>query len=111
MQDRAVTRVAPQLAQIVEQGVREGVFDTPIPDRAGELALRFASALSERSAHLLLKLKDRPEVIADIRQLFDDVEYGMERIIGAPDGTISMLDREALQQLMETVVEPERSME
>ncbi|MFW6215362.1 MAG: TetR/AcrR family transcriptional regulator [Alkalispirochaetaceae bacterium] len=93
MSDRSVRIMSPILARIVNQGVREGVFETPIPDRAGELALRLANALGEEAAELFRRLPDEPEAVSRIDAIFAEVEYGMERLIGAPPGTILMVDR------------------
>lgn len=101
MAERSIRMVAPILARIVRQGVEEGVFDTPIPDRAGELALRLSNALGEEAAWLFRRLPREPEVVREIDAVFADVEYGMERLIGAPAGTIIMVDRSDLYALGE----------
>ncbi len=100
--ERTILLVSPILATMVRQGVEEGVFDTPIPDRAGELALRLATALSEQSASLFLELLDDPSAADSIAELSDDIEYAVERLIGAPDGTITILNREDLYRLADS---------
>lgn len=97
--ERTISIVSPFLATMVRQGVQEGAFDTPIPDRAGELALRLSTALSQKSAALFLELLKNPSAADRIDALSRDIEYAMERLIGAPSGTITILDRDDLYQL------------
>ena len=42
-----IKRVAPLLGQIIQQGIREGVFNTPYPDQAGEVILTLMQGLGE----------------------------------------------------------------
>jgi AcrR family transcriptional regulator len=100
--ERTTLLVSPILATMVRQGVEEGVFETPIPDRAGELALRLATALTEQSASLFLELLDDPSAADRIAELSSDIEYAVERLIGAPEGTISILNRADLYRLAES---------
>lgn len=97
--EQTIMLVSPILARMVRQGVDEGTFDTPIPDRAGELALRLSTALSEQSATLFLELLEDPSAAGRIDALSNDIEYAVERLIGAPNGTITILDREDLYRL------------
>lgn len=97
--ERTISIVSPLLSAMVRQGVEEGSFDTPIPDRAGELALRLSTALSGRSAALFLELREDPSAADRIDALSRDIEYAMERLIGAPSGTITILDRDDLYRL------------
>jgi AcrR family transcriptional regulator len=105
--ERTISIVSPLLAVMVRQGVEEGDFDTPIPDRAGELALRLATALSEQSAALFLELLKDPAAADRIDALSRDIEYAMERLIGAPAGTITVLNREDLYKLAGSVASKE----
>lgn len=105
--ERTVSIVSPLLAAMVRQGVEEGAFDTPIPDRAGELALRLATALSEQSAALFLELLEDPTAAERIDALSRDIEYAMERLIGARSGTITILNRDDLYQLAGSVANKE----
>lgn len=101
MSERSIAISAPLLAEIIRQGVNEGAFDTPIPERAGELALRLATAVADEAATLFFRLPEDPSVVPEIETVFEDLEYGMERLIGAPAGTVSMFDRKDLYSLLQ----------
>lgn len=103
MSDRSIAVSAPLLAKIIRQGVDEGLFDTPIPERAGELALRLATAVADEAATEFFRLPEDSTVLPRIESIFEDLEYGMERLIGAPAGTISMFNRSDLYSLVEPV--------
>ena len=101
--NRSIEAVVVPLPRIVRQGVAEGLFDTPIPERAGELALRLSSSLAECAARLFLELLEDPSAIDKIKALFNDMEYAMERLIGARAGTISMVDRKDMYRLVDAI--------
>ena len=103
MTQRSIAIVAPILGRIVRQGVEEGIFDTPIPERAGELALRLSTALGDDAANLFARLPEDPGVVVEIDRVFAELEYGMERLIGAPEGTITMLNRDDLRAVVGAV--------
>jgi AcrR family transcriptional regulator len=79
MEEEGIRRTAPLLTAIVEQGVREGVFDTEYPQEAVEFVMRGAMML------LTGDLED--EHVAMRRQLAY-LEF-WERVLGAGPGTLA----------------------
>jgi AcrR family transcriptional regulator len=76
------------LADILRQGIEEKVFDVSDPDEAAQLILRFAWAIREAQIHLLRDHGNSAETLASLeRRLLLFLEM-LERMIGAPRGTI-----------------------
>jgi AcrR family transcriptional regulator len=79
------------LADILRQGIEEKVFDISDPDEAAQLVLRFAWAIREAQVHLLRDDANSAGTLAMLeRRLLLFFEM-LERMIGAPKGTIERL--------------------
>lgn len=89
---RIAQRIGPLFAQIIRQGIKEGLFNTPDPDEIGDMLIKMAQSLNERICELILDSTKTPEQLCTIierkTRLFETV---MERILGAPEESIEML--------------------
>jgi AcrR family transcriptional regulator len=96
----AYARLIPMLARIIEQGVKEGHFDTPYPEAAAEFLLRGAEVgwfegLDDKDAY--------------IRMI--EVQLDMwERVTGAEKGTFSRMIEEG-QDIFDKVIEKVRELD
>lgn len=84
--------MSPLLERLVRQGVAEGVFDAPDPARAAEMFLVLGFALSEAIVKELLPAPPAPGALERILALADSYGRIYERILGAPAGSIRLLD-------------------
>ena len=104
-----VERRTPLLAEIVRQGVQEGVFTTSYPDQAGGVILTLARGMGDTLAKLMLSFEQNRKDLNCINEIVDT--YGVyadaiERVLGAPSGFLIRLDAEAITEWMST---PEES--
>lgn len=91
---------APLLTEIVRQGIREGIFTTAYPDKAGEVILYLLQGMGNTHARLLLSLEQKrdddqcliEEIVATHAAYMDAVE----RVLGAPPHSFSRTDAEAV---------------
>jgi AcrR family transcriptional regulator len=79
MEEEGIRRTAPLLTAIVEQGVREGVFDTEYPKEAVEFVMRGA---------MMLLTGDLEDEHVAMRRLLAYLEF-WERVLGAGPGTLA----------------------
>lgn len=96
MNRRIVDRVAPELAAIVAQGVREGVFDTPDPGATAELILHFTNTFGETTARQLLEAGGDADKLALVGRRVEMVFDAIERMLGAPKGSLERVDGDAI---------------
>ena len=89
-----IEALTPLVARIVEQGVGEGAFDTPFPFEAARLVLELGTATSRRLGEALLAAA--PPALAEIERDFDAFQHAVERILGAPPGSVHLVDREVI---------------
>jgi AcrR family transcriptional regulator len=91
---------APLLAEIVHQGVQEGVFTTSYPDQAGQVLLSLLQGMGNTHARLLLSLQHEPdelrciEAIVAVHAAYMDA---IERVLGAPTNSLYRADAETVQ--------------
>jgi len=89
------------LGQVVEQGVREGVLDTPYPRESILMVLKLAGAMTDELIPLLLNMFKDSAYIPQVKAKYNTLTFAMERILGAPSCTIRFFDDEALEAFAE----------
>jgi AcrR family transcriptional regulator len=91
MYRRMVEKSAPLFSTIIKQGIEEGVFNTQFPDDVGELLMQVGSVLNETICRLLIKKDEDPDYVVKMietkMKLYQDA---MERILGAPGGSLQI---------------------
>lgn len=99
---RAVNSVVqPLLTRIIVEGVAERTFETSDPENAAETILHLLSANRELFTTLYMT-RDRLTFERLSRTLFDKMTYlgtVIDRILGLPEGSIELTDRNMLDLL------------
>lgn len=91
---------APMLNEIVCQGIQEGVFTTPYPDRAGEITLSLLQGMGNTHAKLLLSLDqgvDEQRCVEEIVAVHAAYMEAIERVLGASPNSLCRTDAEAVK--------------
>ncbi len=99
IQKQTVERAAPKVAKVLEQGIEEGKLDTTFPEEASRLIFRMGTDLQEDMAGALLDREieiDREEYLRKYRAY----ENAIERVIGAPEGSIELLGEGDLKKFL-----------
>lgn len=94
---------APLLAEVVRQGIREGVFSLVYSDYAGELVLSLLQGMGNVHAEQLLRLADEAdegecrrlvEAVVSVHAAYMDA---VERVLGAAPDSLYRVDSAAVQ--------------
>jgi AcrR family transcriptional regulator len=85
------------LSAIIQQGIREGVLATPFPDRIGEVVYAIMVGLSDRVAQFLLGEDTSPAALAQIAESVAAHTEAIERLLGAPQGSLPLFDAAVLK--------------
>ena len=95
---RTLEHMGPFFIAIVKQGVQEGVFSTPYPEVASEVTINLMYDLAFASGQMLLseeiKQSDNLQQVETLYAAYSDV---LERVLGAPKGSIQFMAAEALK--------------
>jgi AcrR family transcriptional regulator len=96
--------MTPMLAKIVRQGIAEGVFDTRYPDEAGAFLISLFQNMGEVFAEALLApVSDRPPDggLCKIQTAVAAHTDALERVLGAPAGSLHIMDLETMKFWLE----------
>lgn len=95
---RTVEHMRPFFTEIIQQGVREGIFTTPYPDVASQVMLNLIYDLGYESGQMFIsedvKENENLQQIENLYAAYSDV---LERVLGAPKGSIQVMTTEALK--------------
>jgi AcrR family transcriptional regulator len=94
-----VRHVTPLFVEIIKQGVQEGVFSTPYPEYASQANISLIQGLGDTFARMLLSEDaQNSNVIEEAENLIAAYNDAVERILGAPKGSLHLMNTEALKE-------------
>jgi AcrR family transcriptional regulator len=89
-----VQMLSPAFARIIAQGVEEGVFETESVEESAVIALAIMQTLSDTLAGVLLNPDSYDDAAVLARRKITSVETAIERVLGAPKGSLSLIDEQ-----------------
>lgn len=96
MQAEATVLVAPLLAQIIRQGIDEGVFDMAYPEEAAEILMHMGQGLSAAIVPLVLAETVSEEAMAQAQRKILAFHHSVERVLGAAEGSLRLIQPDDL---------------
>lgn len=85
-------RLMPWLADVIDEGVRDGSFHARYPMEVGRLLLLLALDADEEACRILAGEPDNPDAAIRMLELLNAWREAAERLIGAPYGSIRLFD-------------------
>ncbi len=92
----------PLVAQLVEQGVREGVFDTPYPRQSARQLLQLSTAMGNLVGDAVLTDGEPTLSIAELEAEVAAYHDAVHRLLGAAPGTLQLYDVAQLRLWLES---------
>ncbi|GAC1357186.1 MAG: TetR/AcrR family transcriptional regulator [Herpetosiphon sp.] len=96
-----VKRVSIPLSEIVQQGIEEGVLTMASPQEAGGILLALLQGLQDTVAALFLAEQAKDVVLANMESTIVAYTAALERVLGAPVGSLRLVDRATLKEWVE----------
>lgn len=93
----------PLLSQIIAQGVQEAVFHTRHPDETARIVMKILESLSTSLAELMPTLVGNPAAREALEAINEAHEEAIERVLGAPSGSLCIIDRKAIGLWLEAM--------
>lgn len=99
-----VQRFAHLFTRIIAQGIQEGTFSTAYPERLGQVVLFLFQSLGDALAGLLLSDGLAQTTLSDSDRLHDAEQTvavyteALERVLGAPSGSLQLVDSDTLKE-------------
>jgi AcrR family transcriptional regulator len=94
----ALVRLGPLLATIFHQGRREGVMNTAYPDEVGALFFTAFQNIGEPFVKMVLAPEPAPDRLERLQRIFDLYSDVLERMLGAPLGSLPIVDADSLNE-------------
>lgn len=94
----SIKRIGPMLAKIIRQGMAEGVFSTKYPDQFANIFVGLSRGFEEDLFELLLADHPPPDALQRLESLINAYSDTVERILGAPPGSLPLSDIEVLKE-------------
>jgi AcrR family transcriptional regulator len=93
-----VERMTPVMASIIREGQAQGAYDVSSPEDAARVFVAFILSLNQSTTELYLARHAGEITLADVRRALDAQVEAMERILGAPRGSITLVDEALLHE-------------
>lgn len=93
-----IKQVAPLLAQVIHQGIAEGVLTTSFPDQSAEIVLLLLTGLGDTFMELLFGTEPSSEKRQRATKVVAAYNNAMERVLGAAAGSLNLVDAETLNE-------------
>jgi hypothetical protein len=106
--------ITPMLSEIIHQGVREGVMNTPLPDQVSEVVVSLMISLGDSIGSKILSLGQEPDeqVRLDcLQQMKNTVTVytrAIERVLGTPPDSLTLFDAATLKDWVVYPLEKEQ---
>ena len=84
--------ISPLIAQIIHQGIAEGVFHTDYPDEMGSLIMQILHGLSETLARLILKLDGEAANWDEVKRKIKVYDTAVASLLGTAPDSIHLID-------------------
>jgi AcrR family transcriptional regulator len=101
MFDMTLKKATPLLSVIIRQGVQEGVFSTTYPEQVCRVMVYILQGLSDTFIEMLLLNetdRDAAEIEKGIATYVEALGDAVERVLGAPRGSLKLVDVETLME-------------
>lgn len=107
LKQRMMELTLPLMNQIIAEGVRAGMFILPRAGLAGELVLRLSAQLTDEIAFLLAS-RPGEDCLPDVLAKLELYRHAVERLLGAPFGSVVLYDLEHMSAVIRGLAERER---
>ncbi len=106
----AFQRIAPLLAEIIRQGITEGVFTTGYPDQIVSVLLGLSQGVGDAMAELLLGEEMPEDALQRLEAIAGAYSQALERVLGAPAGSLPLVDVVNLKEWLVTPASKEKTL-
>ena len=100
MLQQSLRLLTPEFVKVIKQGIEEGHFNPADEIETAELIFSMSLNLSESTVKLLLEAEKKPENLDKIERRLKVYERSVERILGAPEGSFSVVERRILEMYL-----------
>ena len=97
MMQQSLKWLTPEFVRVIKQGIKEGCFNPVDEVETAELIFSMSLSLNESTVKLLLEAEKKPDNLNKIEKRLKVYERSVERILGAPEGSLSVVERRIIE--------------
>jgi AcrR family transcriptional regulator len=97
----SIKHVTPYLTEIIQQGAREGVLTTRFPGQVSEVLYALITNLGNAFGDLLISYEPGRDDLRQIENLMAAYTDALERVLGAPGGSLQLMEPDTLKAWFE----------
>ena len=101
MSAQSIKGTASILEPIIRQGMQEGVFSTRYPEQVAETIAGITYGMADSMVGLMIADETAPVTLQKLETLLEAYFDTVERILGAPAGTLKAFDASAFEEWLE----------
>lgn len=101
MHEASVIYITPILREIIQQGIKEGVFDTPYIDEISIIIMNMHADMFIRFGKLLLQYRDDPSLPDRAIRAVEVHEHCVERVLNAQPGTVRLFSKTLIKKFIQ----------
>lgn len=101
LKKETIRRAGPEFSKIIAQGVKEGVFKTDYALESAEIAYSIMASASDFIADIVLNPNKYDNRLQLVKQKLIAIQTAVERVLGAPEGSLPFVDEEFLVKWFE----------
>lgn len=90
--------ILPYFNQVIRQGIEEGVFSPAFPDQVGSVIFSLMLNMGDAITGLILDREPDPDRLDRLMATTAAFSDAMERILGAPAGSLILVDRGVMRE-------------
>jgi AcrR family transcriptional regulator len=94
----------PMLADLMSEGMRQGVFEIDDPETAAEVTIAIWHGMYEKVNRPLVELREHPEFLSEVMRRLRAVEVAVERTLGIDRDALRLYDFDAIERALRDVV-------
>jgi AcrR family transcriptional regulator len=98
LRSESLAWITPPLTRVIHQGMREGTFSTRFPDHVGHVVFSLLYDLGDRLAARILAGGAEEQAFHDARAEVAAFTDAIERALGTPRGSLSLVDPQMLRE-------------
>lgn len=98
MQERARQMMIPMFAQIIEQGVDEGVFNVDYPYETGKIILSLSRVMDQTLIPMVLNKQFDAESIIRSKRQVRAYNESIKRILGMTENTLNLYNEDVIDE-------------
>ena len=97
---RSVQLMTPILSGLIRRGIGEGQLTTRYPDETAELIMELGNVINRKVVNIILSDLPKESVHAQVEHWLTVYERKAEKMMGAPDRSLTMFGREDLKAML-----------